>query len=70
MDVMRGCVPKQQYLTKADAKRVARLMSVRHRQPFHQYACPNCRYFHVAHDVPAPVRAPRLPADLTWLTGA
>ena len=54
---MRGCVGKQQYLTKADAKRVARLMTERHREPFHQYACPNCRYFHVGHDVPAFLRA-------------
>ncbi len=56
MDVEAGCRSKQVYLTKAEAKRVARLMARRHRDQFHLYTCPNCRNFHVAHLVPAAVR--------------
>ena len=56
-NVERGCLSKQTYLTKADAKRVSHLMSARYRDAFHLYACPNCRYWHVAHIVPAAIRA-------------
>ncbi|HET7056832.1 MAG TPA: hypothetical protein VFI12_10240 [Thermomicrobiales bacterium] len=61
MDIERGCRSKQAYLTKADAKRIARSMSARHREAFHLYRCPNCRYFHVGHLVPAAFRARVVP---------
>jgi hypothetical protein len=57
MDPERGCRPKQTYLSKADAKRISRSMSARHRNAFHIYACPSCRYWHVGHIVPAALRA-------------
>jgi len=56
MNVEAGCRSKQAYLTKRDAKRVARLMTERHRDGFHLYRCPNCRTFHVGHLVPAFLR--------------
>lgn len=62
MNIEAGCRGKQAYLAKAEAKRVARLMSVRHREAFHLYGCPNCRYFHVGHVEPAFLRGPRLAA--------
>ena len=61
MDIERGCRSKQAYLTKADAKHIARSMSARHREAFHLYRCPSCRYFHVAHLVPAAIRARVVP---------
>jgi hypothetical protein len=61
MNVERGCLSKQAYLTKADAKQVSKLMSARNREAFHLYACPNCRYWHVAHVVPAAIRAALVP---------
>jgi len=57
MDVERSCRSKQAYLTKAAAKAISRSMSARHRDAFHIYACPTCRYWHVAHVVPAFLRA-------------
>lgn len=57
MDIERGCRSKQAYLSKADAKRVARLMSHRHREALHLYRCPHCGYHHVGHVVPAFLRA-------------
>jgi hypothetical protein len=51
-----GCRSKQQYLSEADAKHVARLMTVRHRDGFHLYECRNCGSFHVGHNVPAFLR--------------
>jgi len=57
VDDDRECGSKQGYLTKADAKRVARLMTARYRERFHLYACPQCRLFHVGHLVPAFLRA-------------
>jgi hypothetical protein len=57
VNIETGCRSKQQYLSKADAKRVARLMTARHRDAFHLYECPNCGYFHVGHIVPAILRA-------------
>jgi hypothetical protein len=56
MNIDTGCRSKQAYLTKADAKRVARLMTARHRDGFHPYECPNCGYFHIGHQVPAFLR--------------
>ena len=53
MDAERGCRSKRVYLSRSEAKRVARLMSRRHREAFHQYRCPNCRCYHVGHDLPA-----------------
>lgn len=61
MDVERGCQSKQAYLSKADAKRVVRLMSARHRDAFHLYSCPACRFWHVAHVVPGRLRAQLVP---------
>lgn len=57
MDVERSCRSKQAYLSKADAKGIARSMSARHRDAFHIYACDHCRYWHVGHIVPASLRA-------------
>lgn len=62
MDVERGCRPKQAYLSKADAKAIARSMSARHREAFHLYRCPACRYWHVGHLVPAVIRARVVPS--------
>ena len=58
MNIDRECGSKQGYLTKADAKRVARLMTAQHRERFHLYACPQCGLFHVGHIVPAFFRVP------------
>ncbi len=57
MDVERGCRSKQVYLTKAHAKAISRSMSARHREAFHIYASPSCRYWHVGHIEPAALRA-------------
>ena len=53
----RECGNKQGYLSKSEAKRVARLMSARHRDRFHLYRCPQCGLWHVGHVVPASLRA-------------
>lgn len=55
-----GCRSKQVYLSKAEAKRVARLMSRRHREALHLYRCPDCGYHHVGHIVPAWRRIPSI----------
>jgi hypothetical protein len=57
VDVERSCRSKQLYLSKANAKAVARLMGSRHRDQFHLYHCEACGYWHVAHLVPAWLRA-------------
>jgi hypothetical protein len=57
MDPERSCRSKQVYLTKAHAKAVVRLMGARHRDAFHLYGCDGCGYWHVAHLVPAWLRA-------------
>lgn len=57
VNVGRGCRSKQVYLTKAHAKAISRHMSARHRDAFHIYACPSCRYWHVGHIEPAWLRA-------------
>jgi hypothetical protein len=57
VDVDRECGTKQGYLSKSEAKRVARLMSARHRDGFHLYTCPHCGLWHVGHVVPASFRA-------------
>lgn len=62
MDVERSCWRKQTYLTKAHAKAVVRLMGARHRDAFHLYACEACGYWHVAHLVPAWLRARHVPS--------
>jgi len=64
MDTERACWAKQVYLSKAAAKRVARDMSRRHREPLHLYRCPHCRYHHVGHIVPAHVREPEAGAAI------
>ena len=56
----QGCRSKQVYLSKAEAKRVARLMSRRHRDALHLYRCPDCGYHHVGHIVPAWRRIPSI----------
>ena len=61
MDADRSCRSKQAYLTKADAKRVVRLMGARHREAFHLYACTFCRYWHVGHVIPEQIRARLVP---------
>ena len=62
VDLERSCRSKQTYLTKADAKRVVRLLGARHRDAFHLYRCDSCRYWHVGHLVPAVIRARVVPA--------
>ena len=57
MDPERSCRSKQTYLTKAHAKAVVRFMGTRHRDQFNLYACRFCGYWHVAHLVPAWLRA-------------
>ncbi|MEO6349600.1 MAG: hypothetical protein ABIP53_03025 [Candidatus Limnocylindrales bacterium] len=57
MDVERSCRGKQVYLSKDHAKAVVRLMGARHRDAFHLYRCGECRYWHVAHLLPAALRA-------------
>jgi len=57
VDIDRECGRKQGCLSKSEAKRVARLMSARHRDGFHLYRCPQCELWHVGHLVPAPIRA-------------
>jgi hypothetical protein len=49
MDEERACRGKQAYLSKHEAKRVARLMTAREREPLHLYRCPWCHYHHVGH---------------------
>ena len=68
MSIDRECGSKQGYVSKADAKRVARLMSSRHREGFHLYTCPHCRLWHVGHLVPAALRATiqRFPTRRAW----
>ena len=68
MQIDRECGTKQGYLTKADAKRVARLMSSRYREGFHLYRCPHCALWHVGHVVPAAIRAAiqRFPTRRAW----
>jgi hypothetical protein len=56
VDVERSCRSKQVYLSKAQAKAISRSMSARHRDAFHIYACPSCRYWHVGHIEPASIR--------------
>jgi rubrerythrin len=67
VDVERGCLSKQTYLTKEHAKQVVRLMKRRHRgEQLHQYRCPSCGYHHVGHVVPESVR--RAAAEPRWST--
>ncbi|MES2210477.1 MAG: hypothetical protein V4515_09875 [Chloroflexota bacterium] len=61
MRIERECGAKQGYLSKAEAKSVARMMTRRHRQALHLYRCSFCRLFHVGHVVPAPLRAAVIP---------
>jgi hypothetical protein len=61
MDIERGCRSKQVYRTRADAKRVVRLMSRRYREAFRLYPCPACSNYHIAHLIPAAIRATPVP---------
>jgi hypothetical protein len=58
------CRSKQVYLSKAEAKRVARLMSLRHGEALHLYRCSACGYYHVGHIVPAWQRMPPDPPQI------
>jgi hypothetical protein len=64
----RECGTKQGYLSKADAKRVARLMTARHRDGFHLYTCGRCGLWHVGHRQPVALRATiqRFPTRRAW----
>ncbi len=68
VNIARECGTKQGYLSKPEAKRVARLMNSRHREDFHLYACSRCRLWHVGHVVPARLRAmlQRFPTRRAW----
>ncbi len=57
VDVHRSCASKQAYLGKDHAKALVRLMGARHREKFRLYQSDACRYWHVAHLVPAALRA-------------
>lgn len=57
MDPERSCRSKQVYLTRADARRIERLMSRRYRAAFRAYPCRWCGNYHLGHTVPASVRA-------------
>ena len=57
MDPERRCRSKQVYLTRADARRIERLMSRRYRDAFRAYPCSFCGNYHLAHTVPAALRA-------------
>ena len=60
VDEERSCRSKQVYLSKSHAKAVVRIMSARHRDQFHVYSCDACGYWHLAHLVPAWLRARRV----------
>jgi hypothetical protein len=68
VNIDRECGSKQGYLSKPEAKRVARLMTGRHRDGFHLYSCPHCGLWHVGHIVPAAIRATiqRFPTRRAW----
>ena len=57
MDAERSCRSKKVYLTRADARRIERLMSRRYRDAFRAYPCRLCGNYHLAHTVPAALRA-------------
>jgi hypothetical protein len=61
MDAAAVACWKQAYVSKAEAKRVARLMTERHGEAFHLYRCERCRYYHVGHLVPAALRGSARP---------
>ena len=58
----RGCRSKQTYLTRADARRIERVMSRRYHEAFRAYPCRWCGYYHLGHTVPAAIRAQLVPA--------
>lgn len=58
MRIDRECGTKQGYLSKAEAKRVARMMTEWHGEALHLYTCSHCRLFHVGHVAPAWQRQP------------
>ena len=68
MSIDRECGSKQGYLTKHDAKRVARLMTGRHGTRSISTRARHCRLWHVGHLVPAPLRAAvqRFPTRRAW----
>lgn len=61
MDPERSCRSKQVYLTRADARRIERVMSRRYRDAFRAYSCHWCGNYHLGHTVPASVRAQLVP---------
>ncbi len=56
MNIETGCHGKWVYFSKAEAKRIARLMTRCVGEEFHLYHCPNCGCFHVGHLLPAFLR--------------
>jgi hypothetical protein len=62
VDVERSCRSKRVHLTRRDARHVERQMSRRYREQFTFYRCTNCGGYHVAHLVPAALRARAVPA--------
>jgi hypothetical protein len=57
MDPERSCRSKKVYWSRRDARHVERQMSRRYREQFDFYRCRFCGGYHVAHLLPAPVRA-------------
>ena len=57
MDPERSCRSKRVFLTRADARRIERAMSRKYRDAFRAYPCRFCGNYHLAHTVPAAVRA-------------
>lgn len=57
MDPERSCRSKKVYWTRRDARHIERQMSRRYREQFDFYRCGFCGGYHVAHLVPAWLRA-------------
>lgn len=57
MDPERSCRSKKVYLSRSDARRIERVMSRRYREAFRAYPCRWCGNYHLAHTVPASIRA-------------
>jgi hypothetical protein len=53
----RSCRAKRVFLTRADARRIERVMSRRYGEAFRAYACQWCGQYHLGHTVPTALRA-------------